>query len=331
MPHPELETIHHKITDWYALNARALPWRSSSVSPWAVMVSEFMLQQTPVIRVLPVWETWMKRWPTPAALAAEPVSEALKAWGRLGYPRRALRLHAAATVITDEFDGEVPATQEQLLALPGIGTYTAAAIACFAFNVPAVVVDTNIRRVHARLVSGQALPEQSQTAGELALAARLMPAVSSADGADAQLANAWNIAVMELGALVCTARSPRCEDCPVINQCAWIAAGRPEPHYKPKGQPWHGTDRQVRGAMMAVLRHAPAPVQRADLLGTVDPIAASRAAIELNPAREASPEHRAWVELHALEAQAEQRVRALDSLLADGLALAGPTGIALPH
>lgn len=144
----------------------------------------------------------------PAALAAEPVSEALKAWGRLGYPRRALRLHAAATVITDEFDGEVPATQEGLLALPGVGTYTAAAIACFAFNVPAVVVDTNIRRVHARLVSGQALPEQSQTAGELALAARLMPTVSSSAGADARLANAWNIAVMELGALVCTARSP---------------------------------------------------------------------------------------------------------------------------
>ncbi|ASN41165.1 Fe-S cluster assembly protein HesB [Arthrobacter sp. 7749] len=295
------------------------------------MVSEFMLQQTPVVRVLPVWETWMKRWPTPAALAAEPVSEALKAWGRLGYPRRALRLHAAATVITDEFDGEVPATQEQLLALPGVGTYTAAAIACFAFNVPAVVVDTNIRRVHARLVSGQALPEQSQTAGELALAARLMPAVSSADNADAQLANAWNIAVMELGALVCTARSPRCEDCPVINQCAWIAAGRPEPHYKPKGQPWHGTDRQVRGAMMAVLRHTPAPVQRADLLGTVDLTAASQAAIELNPAREASPDHRAWVELHALEAPAEQRVRALDSLLADGLAQQGATGIQLPR
>src|SRR6185312_13118549 len=212
----DLPKIHREITDWYLAHARDLPWRRKSAGPWAVMVSEFMLQQTPVVRVLPVWEAWMERWPTPAALAAEPVAEAVKAWGRLGYPRRALRLHAAATVIVQEHAGLVPGTEAELLALPGIGTYTAAAIACFAFKVPTVVVDTNIRRVHARLVSGNALPEQNQNAAELALAARLLPASGPGDPNGTALANGWNIAVMELGALVCTARSPRCEDCPVL-------------------------------------------------------------------------------------------------------------------
>ena len=331
MPHPALDKIHHDITAWYSANARELPWRGSAAGPWAVMVSEFMLQQTPVVRVRPVWEAWMQRWPTPAALAAEPVAEAVRAWGRLGYPRRALRLHAAAVVITNEHGGKVPGTEAELLALPGVGTYTAAAIACFAFKVPTVVVDTNIRRVHARLISGRALPEQNQNAAELALATRLLPAATGDDAAGTALANDWNIAVMELGALVCTARSPRCEDCPVINQCAWIAAGRPEPHYKPKGQPWHGTDRQLRGAMMAVLRHSTAPVHRGDLLGAVDLAAVAEGVRPLNPAREAGEEHSAWVGLHALDATAEQRERVLASLLADGLAQQSPAGISLPH
>lgn len=329
MSHPELPLIHREITTWYATHSRHLPWRENSATPWAVMVSEFMLQQTPVVRVLPAWEAWMKRWPTPAALAAEPVSEAVKAWGRLGYPRRALRLHAAAVVITAEHGGKVPGTEAELLALPGIGAYTAAAIACFAFEIPTVVVDTNIRRVHARLVSGKALPEQNQNAAELALAQRLLPPSSPEDVTAAKLANDWNIAVMELGALICTARSPRCQECPVMRQCAWITAGRPAPHYKPKGQPWHGTDRQVRGAMMAVLRHSDAPVDKRGLLGAPD--IASEAGRRLNPARESGEGHRAWRDLHALPAAAEQRERALASLLADGLAKQGPEGISLPH
>ena len=286
MPHPDLPRIHREITDWYLAHARNLPWRRDPAGAWAVMVSEFMLQQTPVVRVLPVWEAWMERWPTPAALAA---------------------------------------------ALPGIGTYTAAAIACFAFKVPTVVVDTNIRRVHARLVGGKALPEQNQNAAELALAARLLPESGPGDPGGTALANGWNIAVMELGALVCTARSPRCEDCPVLESCAWIAAGRPEPHYKPKGQPWHGTDRQVRGAMMAVLRHSAGPVERGELLGVPDLALEGQGARRLNPAREGGQVHQAWVDLHALEAGAEQRERALASLLADGLAQHGPAGIGLPH
>lgn len=330
MPHPELPRIHREITDWYRTHARALPWRTESAGPWAIMVSEFMLQQTPVVRVLPVWEAWMERWPTPAALAAEPVAEAVKAWGRLGYPRRALRLHAAAIVITEEHDGQVPGSPEELLALPGVGTYTAAAIACFAFKIPTVVVDTNIRRVHARLISGKALPEQNQNAAELALATELLPESSSKVDDGTTLANSWNIAVMELGALVCTARSPRCEECPVAAQCAWIAAGRPEPHYKPKGQPWHGTDRQVRGAMMAVLRHSSAPVDRDELLMVPDlAITASNPRI-VRSARQGDPVHEAWITLHALPALAEQRERALDSLCSDGLAQQTSLGISLP-
>lgn len=242
-----LPTLHRRITDWFRTEARDLPWREPDCSPWGVMVSEFMLQQTPVVRVLPVWGAWMERWPTPADLAVEPPAEVIRAWGRLGYPRRALRLQAAAQQIVAQHGGEVPGSEAELLALPGVGSYTAAAIACFAFEVPTVVVDTNIRRVHARLVTGRALPEKSLTRAESVLAAELMPE-------DPVTACAWNAAVMELGALVCTARVPRCEVCPVADLCAWRAAGMPEPHYQPRGQAWAGTDRQLRGAIMAVLR-----------------------------------------------------------------------------
>lgn len=294
----ELPVLHRAITDWFSDHGRDLPWRRPDAGAWGVMVSEYMLQQTPVVRVLPVWHEWMERWPTPADLAGEPSGEALRAWGRLGYPRRALRLHAAATRIVEDHDGVVPRTYDELLALPGVGSYTAAAIACFAYEQPEVVVDTNIRRVHARLVTGNALPEPSYTAAEARLAAELMPD-------DAALACHWNAAVMELGALVCTARSPKCDECPVAASCAWIAAGQPAPHYTPKGQPWAGTDRQVRGAFMAALRDADAPVTR-DALVRTDVVLAT-------------------------QAQAEQLQRCLDSLLADGLAHEGEAGIALPH
>ncbi|EMY32644.1 A/G-specific DNA glycosylase, partial [Arthrobacter crystallopoietes BAB-32] len=205
---------------------------------------------------------------------------------------------------------QVPAGREQLLALPGVGTYTAAAIASFAFGLPETVVDTNIRRVHARAVTGNALPSRSLTAAELRLADELMPAEDT---------KTWNAGVMELGALVCTARSPRCSECPLLDQCAWIAAGRPEPHYVPKGQAWAGTDRQVRGAIMAVLRHARTPVPRELLLGTVDLVDGGAGhAVELG-------------KLLALGAGEEQLVRSLDGLLEDGLAEAVPAGIRLPN
>ncbi len=233
------EALHHRINRWFLDQARDLPWRRDECTPWGVMVSEFMLQQTPVKRVLPVWEEWMRRWPTPADLAAEPASEAVRAWGRLGYPRRAQRLHGAAVAIVEQHRGKVPADYEALLALPGVGSYTAAAISVFAFGLRATVIDTNIRRVHARAVSGKALPSRSLTAAETRLAEALMPA-------DTPTSCLWNAATMELGALVCTAKSPTCELCPVEDLCAWVAAGKPEADYTPRARV--GTARTVRCA-----------------------------------------------------------------------------------
>lgn len=327
----KIDLLHHRITQWYAASARELPWREPRASAWSILVSEFMLQQTPVVRVQPVWEEWMRRWPEPGALATESAAEVVRAWGRLGYPRRALRLHATAKHLVEHHGGEVPRTEKELLALPGVGTYTAAAVASFAFGIPATVVDTNIRRVHARLVTGHALPEPSHTANEAALAERLMPAHPGDPQELHPLANAWNISVMELGALICTARNPRCGDCPVQDLCAWVAAGRPAPHYVPKGQAWAGTDRQVRGSMMAVLRHTPGPVDRAALVGGIDllrPMAELQ--LELGP-QTGSEAHDAWVVLYALAADAEQRERCLVGLLADGLASEAETGVGLPH
>ena len=258
-----LAEYHQRLGEWFDHNARPLPWREDSCTPWGIMVSEFMLQQTPVVRVLPRWYEWLERWPTPADLAAEPAGEAIRAWDRLGYPRRALRLHAAATTIATEFDNKVPADQTTLLSLPGVGSYTAAAIACFAYGIPTTVIDTNIRRVHARAFRGMALPEPSLTKAETMLAEELKPE-------DADLACTWNAATMELGALVCTARKPGCEACPLLDVCAWQLSGCPEPHYTPKGQPWHGTDRQIRGKLVQTLRehHGCMPID--ELLSAVD-------------------------------------------------------------
>ncbi|MDN5725139.1 MAG: A/G-specific adenine glycosylase, partial [Propionibacteriales bacterium] len=154
------------VLDWYADHQRDLPWRRAGVTPWGVMVSEFMLQQTPVARVLGPWHTWLERWPEPADLAAVPTGEAIRAWGRLGYPRRALRLHAAATVIVDQHGGEVPADHGALLSLPGVGEYTAAAICTFAYGQRHVVLDTNVRRVLARIDSGVAFPGAATTTAD---------------------------------------------------------------------------------------------------------------------------------------------------------------------
>ena len=245
--------LHEQIIDWFDAHARVLPWRSDPY-PWAVMVSEFMLQQTPVARVLPVFDGWMQRWPRPAALAADSTGEAVRAWGRLGYPRRALRLHAAATAIVERHGGEVPPDRADLLALPGVGDYTASAIASFAFADRQVVLDTNVRRVLARAVTGAQFPANAVTAAERAVALDLLPAED---------AHRWAAASMELGAVVCTARSPHCEVCPVQDLCRWRAAGFPE-HDGParRGQAWAGTDRQCRGRLLAVLRDSPGPVER---------------------------------------------------------------------
>ncbi|MCE0485784.1 A/G-specific adenine glycosylase [Ornithinimicrobium sp. EGI L100131] len=273
--------MHRPVLDWYAVHARDLPWRRPECSPWGVLVSEVMLQQTPVSRVEPVWCAWLERWPTPGRLAEEPAGEAVRAWGRLGYPRRALRLHAAARTIRDEHGGQVPDDLESLRQLPGVGEYTAAAVRTFAYGGRAVVVDTNIRRVLVRALTGRALPAPALTRAETELAGAALP------GDDAAAAT-WNVAVMELGALVCTARSPDCAACPVAGRCAWRRAGHPAYDGPPRrGQAWAGTDRQCRGVLVQVLREATTPV------------AAERLAL-------------AWTD-------DLQRERCLDALVADGL------------
>ena len=280
-----------ELSTWYAAAQRDLPWRRAGTSAWAVLVSEVMLQQTPVARVIPAYDAWVERWPTPAALAADAPGEAVRMWGRLGYPRRALRLHAAAVMVVAEHDGELPRTVAQLLTLPGVGAYTARAVAAFAYRQRVPVVDTNVRRVVARAVEG--IADAPVTTRDLVLVEGLLPAGE-------QAAATASVALMELGALVCTARAPRCPTCPVRGRCAWLAAGRPElaaPVRRPQG--YAGTDRQVRGRLLQVLREHPGPVEAGVL-------------------------ERVWQE-------PVQRARALDSLVADGLVDPLPDGTyALP-
>jgi A/G-specific adenine glycosylase len=292
--------VHTAIASWYHHAARDLPWRRRDCSPWGVLVSEAMLQQTPVSRVVPRWQEWMRRWPEPKDAALAPVAEILTVWDRLGYPRRALRLQEAAQTIVDHHGGRVPQTADELRKLPGVGEYTAAAVACFAFDEPEVVVDTNIRRVLARLFAGQALPGKTYTAEQRRLARDVFPD-PEADGG--QLACAWNIAAMELGALVCTARSPACSACPAAQLCTWRLAGSPPPteEQKTRAQSWAGTDRQVRGAIMAALRTG-GVAERSGLLDGLP--------------------------LPAVDMV--QRRRCLESLLSDGLAEQQGDRVALP-
>jgi A/G-specific adenine glycosylase len=283
---------HAAILGWYAAHQRDLPWRRPTATPWGVLVSEVMLQQTPVARVLPVYAAWLDRWPTPAALAAATAGDALREWGRLGYPRRAIRLHAAAQALVERHGGAVPASLGALLVLPGIGPYTAAAVASFAFGQRHVVLDTNVRRVLARLVSGRELAPVSASAAERRLAGALLPERPEA-------AARWSVAVMELGALVCTAARPQCARCPVARDCAWRLAGHPPGGGGRRSQGYEGTDRQCRGRLLAVLREAD------------DPVPGPR--------------------LDAVWPDRVQGRRALDSLVADGLVDPRPDGrFALP-
>lgn len=294
MPEPTATTeLHARVLDWFDDHARDLPWRRPEATPWSVMVSEFMLQQTPVARVVPVHAAWMETWPTPADLAAAPTGDAVRAWGRLGYPRRALRLHGAAVAIVERHGGRVPAEYDDLLALPGVGDYTAAAVASFAFGRRHVVLDTNVRRVLARAVAGTEFPARSVTRAERDLATSLLPD-------DAPTAAAWAVGTMELGALVCTATDPSCARCPLEDRCAWVAAGRPAYDGPPRRvQTYAGTDRQCRGRLLGVVRDADGPVPASTLTA-------------------------AW-------ADDAQRERCLASLLTDGLlAQVGPSTYALP-
>ncbi|MDT5324356.1 MAG: A/G-specific adenine glycosylase [Mycobacterium sp.] len=267
-----------ELLTWYAREQRDLPWRRQGVTAWQILVSEFMLQQTPVARVEPIWRDWVARWPTPSATAAASAADVLRAWGKLGYPRRAKRLHECAIAIAAEHGDMVPDDVATLLTLPGIGSYTARAVACFAYGQRVPVVDTNVRRVVARAVHGRA--DSPASVRDLVEVAALLP-----NGPDAPR---FSVALMELGATVCTARSPRCGLCP-LSVCAWRSAGFP-PATNPARRPqrYAGTDRQVRGRLLDVLRDNATPVTRAQL-------------------------DVAWL------SDAAQRDRALDSLLTDGL------------
>jgi A/G-specific adenine glycosylase len=269
-----------ELLEWYERSGRDLPWREPGVSAWQILVSEFMLQQTPVARVLPIWLDWVRRWPTPSATAAASAADVLRAWGKLGYPRRAKRLHECATVIARDHGDVVPDDVDTLLGLPGIGSYTARAVACFAYRQPVPVVDTNVRRVVARVVHGLADAGAPSATRDHADVSALLPKDDTAPQ--------FSVALMELGATVCIARTPRCGLCP-LGECAWRHAGYP-PTQGParRVQTYAGTDRQVRGLLLDVLRLSDFPVTRAQL-------------------------DVAWL------TDTQQRDRALNSLLADGL------------
>ncbi|MGN2641995.1 A/G-specific adenine glycosylase [Nocardia takedensis] len=267
------------LLSWYGETARDLPWRRPGVTAWQILMSEIMLQQTPVVRVEPIWREWVARWPVPSAMAAVTPAEVLRAWGKLGYPRRALRLRECARVLATDYGDEVPDDVEVLLGLPGIGAYTARAVACFAYGQRVPVVDTNVRRVVARAVHGRAEAGNPSS--------RDLPETEALLPRSVERAAVFSAALMELGATVCTARNPDCARCP-LPKCAWISAGRPVADVARRVQKYEGTDRQARGRLLDVLRGAGGPVERVrlDLAWTRDP---------------------------------GQRARALDSLLVDGL------------
>lgn len=286
---PDLST---PLNAWFRANARPLPWRAEGFGAWGVLVSEFMLQQTQVERVIPRLEAWLERWPSPAALAADPPGEAVRAWDRLGYPRRALWLHRAAEQIATEHGNTVPDSVPELLALTGIGDYTARAVSVFAYGNRHPVVDTNTRRVIARAVHGLAAAGVPKPA-DLDDMAALLPA----DDAEAAV---FNAAAMELGQTVCTARNPGCEVCPIAAWCQWRGAGFPDnaPKAPPKQARFAGSDREARGLIMALARHSAGPNTEAALLAQVP--------------------------------EPERAERALRTLLADGLLVPLDSGYALP-
>lgn len=285
--------VGERVAAWFAAGHRPLPWRAPGFPAWGVLVSEFMLQQTPVARVVPRLEEWLARWPTPSDLAAVPPGEAVRAWDRLGYPRRALNLHAASVAISERHGGIVPSDVDALLALPGVGPYTARAVAAFAYGARVPVVDVNVRRVLARAIRGVGEPGPARTREEHALMESMLPR-------DEPTARLTNAGMMELGQTVCTARSPACDRCPLAELCAWRAAGYPAytGPAAPRQKPYAGSDREVRGRILRELRAEELPVPAARIA-------------ELWP-------------------DAEQLARALAGLLADGLAERVESGYALP-
>ena len=300
----KIEPIRLRLFDWWSRYARDLPWRFGRTTPWGILVSEVMSQQTQMSRVVPYWVAWMKVWPDAASLAAAPKAEVITAWGRLGYPRRALRLQECAQQVAGQYADRLPRDYDQLVALPGIGDYTASAVMSFAYGERIAVIDTNIRRVLSRVFLGRESTGGAASREERQLAWQVLPEDGeqkpvSADGggpedvgvqdggaqedsgrlelADSKVRSAawreppsarWNQAVMELGATVCIARKPACDICPLAGHCRFLKAGMPGlgvGRTRPR-QRFAGTDRQVRGAILQALRQASGePVSKEDL------------------------------------------------------------------
>ena len=246
------EAVRGALIPWFEENGRDLPWRRTR-DPWRILVSEVMLQQIQVARAVPFYESFVALFPTPRALSEAPLSEAIRAWGDLGRYRRVVSLHRTARLIVEEHGGEVPSDPEALLKLPGVGPYTAGAVACFAFERDAHFLDTNIRRVLHRLFLGAEVPEPKAKESQLLGLAEAMVPRDRAWG--------WGQSVMELGALRCKARKPLCAACPVGELCAahpTIAealAARPRAAKASQGS--GGPNRHHRGRALAVLREAP--------------------------------------------------------------------------
>jgi A/G-specific adenine glycosylase len=267
--------VHDALLSWAAAHGRDLPWRHSR-DPWAVLVSELMLQQTQVPRVVPMWCAFLDRFPDATTCAAAAPGEVVTAWAGLGYNRRALNLHRCATEVVASHGGTLPDDLDALLALPGIGPYTARAVLVFAFERDLGLVDTNAGRFLARAGAGRALtPKEAQP-----LADSLVPHGR---------AWAWGQAVFDLGALVCLKRAPRCGDCPIVASCAWARAGWPEPDpvtgsagISAPQSTFAGSDRQGRGRLVDALRHGPVPAgDLAVLTGWSDPDRVDRVAASL--------------------------------------------------
>ena len=320
----DINRVRETIITWFETAARPLPWRDADTTAWAVLVSEIMSQQTPVSRVEPRWREWMQKWPTPADLAQAPTAEVLHRWDRLGYPRRALRLQEAARVITEELDGHVPQTAKELERLPGIGSYTAAAVASFAHGERTTVLDTNVRRVLIRLFAGRDRPTPSPSRAETKWADQFVPETEH---------EKWNAGVMEFGALVCTARNPLCEACPLNDICAWQKAGCPTSTVKAKTQKWAGTDRQLRGAIMDVLKSAHENADGGDNRGSLPLDLFTASTAEMDPELfDSLPSHTSTrlEQVRDLSADSDRVSRLIGDLISDGLAAQDGGKLRLP-
>ena len=268
--------MQEALLSWFARCGRDLPWRRTR-DPWAVLVSELMLQQTQVPRVVERWGEFLERFPTVASCASAPAGDVVRAWQGLGYNRRALNLHRCAIAVCERHGGVLPDSIDALLALPGIGPYTARAVLVFSYEHDIGLVDTNAGRFLARAGAGRALsPKEAQP-----LADSLVPPGQGW---------AWGQAVFDLGASICTKRTPSCGSCPIVDGCRWARAGWPEPDpvagsagISTPQSTFAGSDRQGRGRLVDALRAGPVGFdQLAAVMGWPDdPLRASRVAATL--------------------------------------------------